>query len=80
VPDGPDVALVALHTAIGPAGVTYSENVGGRLVRFKPRGFLLPDRCPRGGFPFRVRLSFSAGPPAQATTSVPCHSARHASG
>lgn len=72
VPKGPDVALVALQTTIGPAGIVYYERVHGRLVSFRPRGILLPRKCPRGGFPFKVALTFSEGPPAEAATAVPC--------
>jgi hypothetical protein len=74
VPDGPNVALVALRTTIGPAGILYSERVGDKLVRFHPSGFLLPGKCPRGGFPFAVRLTFLDGSVAAAGTSVRCPS------
>lgn len=72
VPDGPDVALLGLETTIGPAGITYHENVGGRIVSFRPRGILMPRSCPRGGFPFAVRLSFSDGSSAGANAAVAC--------
>jgi hypothetical protein len=72
VPDGPDVALVALDTTIGPAGIVYSERVKGKLVRFAPRGILLPRRCPRGGFPFAIQIRFQDGSQAQDRTAVPC--------
>lgn len=72
VPEGPDVALVELQTTIGPAGITYYETIKGRRVAFRPRGILLPARCPRGGFPFAVRLSFQDGSAAGARTAVPC--------
>jgi hypothetical protein len=72
VPDGPNVALLGLATTIGPAGITYRENVGGRTVSFHPKGILLPRSCPRGGFPFAVQLSFIDGSSAGANASVPC--------
>jgi hypothetical protein len=76
VPEGPDVALVGLQTTIGPNGITYYEKVGGKTVAFKPSGLLLPRRCPRGGFPFAVRLRFQDGTLARASTAVPCHPIR----
>jgi hypothetical protein len=72
VPKGPDVALVSLSTTIGPAGILYYERVHGHLISFHPRGIRLPTRCPRGGFPFRLSLTFGEGPPAAAATAVPC--------
>ncbi len=72
VPQGPNVALVSLRTAIGPAGITYRERVKGRIVKFHPTGILLPRRCPRGGFPFAVRVTFQDGSAATGTAAVPC--------
>ncbi|HEY2633061.1 MAG TPA: hypothetical protein VGI26_11870, partial [Solirubrobacteraceae bacterium] len=72
VPEGPDVALVALKTTIGPAGITYYETIKGRRVAFRPRGILLPSKCPHGGFPFAARLSFTDGTQSVANTKVRC--------
>ena len=72
VPKGPDVALVGLSTTIGPRGILYSEKVGPHTVSFHPKGFLLPDHCPRGGFQFAAHLTFADGSSAAARTAVPC--------
>jgi hypothetical protein len=72
VPYGPDIALLGLQTTIGPAGIVYREDVGGKTVDFRPRGILLPKSCPRGGFPFAVRLSFGDGSSASSSATVPC--------
>lgn len=72
VPKGPDVALVALRTTIGPAGIVYRERVAGRTISFRPRGILLPRRCPPGGFPFAVRLTFADGSSIGAGAAVQC--------
>jgi hypothetical protein len=71
VPKGPYVTLSALATTIGGA-ITYRERIKGRIVAFHPRGMLLPHSCPRGGFPFAVRLTFSDGSSAAARAAVPC--------
>jgi hypothetical protein len=72
LPDSPDVAVVQLTTTLGPLGITYYERVHGRAVAYHPRGLLLPDSCPRGGFPFAAELSFVDGTAASARTVVPC--------
>jgi hypothetical protein len=72
LPEAPDIAVVRFHTTIGPQGITYSERVKGRLIRFHPHGILLPSRCPRGGFRFALRLRFQDGAEAQARTAVAC--------
>ena len=72
LPDGPDVAVVRLHATLGPRGLTYYEHVRGKLVSYKPRGILLPKKCPRGGFAFAATFAFLDGSVANSHTSVPC--------
>jgi hypothetical protein len=72
LPDSPDVAVVRLTTTLGPLGITYYERVHGRAVAYHPRGLLLPDSCPHGGFPFAAELSFVDGSRASVSTVVPC--------
>jgi hypothetical protein len=52
LPGGPNVAIVELHATLGPRGLTYYEHVRGKLISYHPNGILLPDHCPRRGFPF----------------------------
>jgi hypothetical protein len=72
LPSGPNVAVVALHATLGPLGLTYYEHVRGKLIPYHPNGILLPDHCPRGGFPFAASLTFEDGSHASASTTVPC--------
>jgi hypothetical protein len=76
LPDSPDVAVVQLTTTLGPLGITYYEREHGRTIGYQPRGLQLPDRCPRGGFPFAAELSFVDGSTTAAHTVVPCPSAQ----
>jgi hypothetical protein len=70
--EGPDVALVKLRSTIGPLGITYYERVHGEFVPYKPRGVMLPRRCPRGGFPFAARFAFADGEQLTASKKVLC--------
>ena len=72
VPGGPDVSIVNVQTTIGPSHLTYYRHVHGRLVPFHPRGVAVPERCPRGGFPFEVSFTFLDGGSTSARTAVPC--------
>jgi hypothetical protein len=72
VPGGPDVSIVSVQTTIGPSHLTYFRHRHGRLVPFKPRGVSVPERCPRGGFPFAAQFTFQDGSRTSATTTVPC--------
>jgi hypothetical protein len=76
VPGGPDVSIVSATSTIGPSRLTYYRHVHGQLVPFHPRGVSVPERCPRGGFPFTAQFSFQDGSRTSAQTTVPCPPAR----
>lgn len=77
VPGGPDVSIVNVQSTIGPAHLTYYKHVHGRRVAFHPRGVAVPERCPRGGFPFAASFTFQDGSATTASTTVPCPPPRH---
>lgn len=72
LPEAGDVAVTSLKVSVGPRGLTYHEYVGRRLVKFHPRGLLLPPTCPRGGLPFSVRAAFQDGSIVSQGGAVPC--------
>ena len=72
LPEAPNASLVSLKSTIGPLHLTYFEEVNHRVVPYRPAGILLPQRCPRGGFPFAARLGFEDGSDVAAHTTVPC--------
>jgi hypothetical protein len=73
LPEAPDVAVLELGATIGPAaGLSYSEVAHGRRVSYTPKGILLPDTCPRGGFPFAASFGFQGGRRESAQTTVQC--------
>jgi hypothetical protein len=72
VPDGPNVSIVGVKATIGPQGLTYEKHVHGKLVHFHPTGIGVPERCPRGGFPFSASFTFEDGSSTSATSTVAC--------
>lgn len=76
VPGGPDVSIVSVTATIGPSGLLYYKHVRGRRVAFRPRGVAVPERCPRGGFPFSAEFTFQDQSQVSAQTTVPCPQAR----
>jgi hypothetical protein len=73
LPEAPNVAFVQLRAVIGPtAGLVYQEHHGAETVSYIPKGILLPDRCPRGGFPFDAAVAFQGGEHATARAKVAC--------
>lgn len=72
VPDGPDVAVTRLTATLGPEHLTYYTHRHGHTVPYNPKGILLPDTCPRGGFPFATTITFQNQAHAHTRTTVPC--------
>ncbi len=72
LPGAPYVSVVRLRSTIGPKHVFYYERVGGNTLAYRPRGILLPGRCPRSGFPFAARFGFADGSRLSGQTTVPC--------
>jgi hypothetical protein len=77
VPGGPDVSVLSVTSTIGPSRLTYYKHVHGRRVSFRPRGVSVPERCPRGGFPFAAEFTFLDGSHTSAQTTVPCPPTHH---
>jgi hypothetical protein len=72
LPGAPYISLLSLRATIGPEKVTYYEQTDGRTLAYKPNGILLPNSCPRGGFPFAAQFSFLDGSVVSANSAVPC--------
>lgn len=71
-PFGATVALTRLRMTIGGDDIVYTRRERGHRIRYAPGGIPLPDRCPRGGFPFRAILRFDDGSRHTAQTTVRC--------
>lgn len=72
LPEAPNVSIGSLSATLGPRGLTYYQRKGGEAVPYRPKGILLPDRCPRGGFPFAATLAFYGGARVKAHAVVRC--------
>lgn len=77
-PFGSPVALVGLQMTIGGDDIVYTRRERGHRIRFAPGGIPLPERCPRGGFPFRALLRFDDGSRRTADAIAPCPKPRRA--
>jgi hypothetical protein len=73
---GQSIAIVRLHVAFGPPGLTYYESIHGKTIAYHPKDITLPSTCPHGGFPFSAQVAFLTGGYATADTTVPCPTGR----
>jgi hypothetical protein len=69
---GSYVAVTNLQATLGPRSLTYYEPTSHGFIPYRPRGILLPNRCPAGGYRFTVRLSFVTRQSASAGARVGC--------
>jgi hypothetical protein len=72
VPGVPDVAVVRLRSTIGPRSLTYYKHIHGHTVAYRPKGIVLPTRCPHGGFPFAATFRFADNTRTTSRAVVPC--------
>lgn len=66
------VSILRLQIVLGPRGLIYYEHVASRRGPYHPDGIALPTSCPRGAFPFQVRLTLQDGSRVDGRTAVPC--------
>jgi hypothetical protein len=71
LPGAPDVSFVRLHVTLG-GNLTYYERRRGKTIAYKPKGVVLPERCPRGGFGFSASFTFEDGTLARAHKTLAC--------
>ncbi|MHB8490864.1 MAG: hypothetical protein ACYDA6_01440 [Solirubrobacteraceae bacterium] len=73
LPEAPPVSLTGLSATLGPQGLVYLRpGQGGGQVPYTPKGIVLPERCPRRGFPFASTFTFSGGTRSSARARVRC--------
>jgi len=72
LPNTPDAAIVEMTATLGTRSQSYFRTVGGRRMRFTPKGATLPGSCPAGGWPFSATFGFGDGTSASAAAAVGC--------
>jgi hypothetical protein len=72
LPEAPDAAVVQMRSTIGPMNITYYQRSHGKRIAYQPNGIVLPNNCPRRGFPFAATFAFLDGTHASSHTTVPC--------
>lgn len=72
VPEGPDVAIVEMHSSLGPRGVRYHRLVNGYETTYTPIGMTVPNACPLRGWLFAAAFAFQDGSSVIAKSRVGC--------
>jgi hypothetical protein len=72
LPFGAPLLLSRVRARIGGPAIRYTKRAHGRRVSYHPTGVVLPRRCPRGGFRFRLIARFQDGARQQADAVARC--------
>ncbi len=74
LPEASDASAKTAFLTLGAHNVAYYRKVHGKRRLYHVRGIVLPDRCPKGGWPVESQFSFEDGTSLTARRSVPCPS------
>jgi hypothetical protein len=75
IPTLPGAAYASIETnyfTVGSQKVAYYHKVHGRQKLVHVKGLIVPKVCPKGGFPFKVMISFLDGSSSTDTYTAPC--------
>lgn len=75
IPTLPGAAYASAETveiSVGSQKVAYYQKVHGRRVLLHVKGLIVPKKCPAGGFPFDVNISFLDGTSSADKYTAPC--------
>jgi hypothetical protein len=85
IPTLPGAAYASVETnyfTIGSQHVAYYQNIHGKQKLVHVKGLIVPKTCPKGGFPFKIMISFLDGTSTTDTYTVlhSCYRRLHESG
>jgi hypothetical protein len=72
LPEAPDASVESAFITVGDTHAAFYEQVGGKEKLVHVRGFVLPGKCPPGGFPSRVVIGYADGSTMTTTPIFPC--------
>jgi hypothetical protein len=72
LPEASDASATTAFVRLGAKGASYYKTVDGKRRLLHVEGIVLPEHCPRGGWPVASRFSFEDGSTVMATRTIPC--------
>jgi hypothetical protein len=76
LPEAPDASVERAFITVGDRDAAFYEKVDGKEKLVHVRGFVLPLRCPHGGFQSKVIINFADGSTSTSTPRFPCPGSR----
>lgn len=72
LPEASDASATTAFLTLGAHDVAYYKKIHGKRRLLHVKGIILPNRCPRGGWPVASQFSFEDGSTVLAKHTVPC--------
>ncbi|HEY7934395.1 MAG TPA: hypothetical protein VID48_11285 [Solirubrobacteraceae bacterium] len=75
IPTLPGASYASIETnyfTVGSQHVAYYRTIHGKRQLVHVKGLIVPKTCPKGGFPFKVMISFLDGSSSTDTYTAPC--------
>jgi hypothetical protein len=72
LPGAPEGSIESVSLTFGAANAAYFQTLHGRRRLVHVRGIVLPKRCPRGGFPYKVVTMLADGSSPSSAGAIPC--------
>jgi hypothetical protein len=73
LPEASNASAKTAFLTLGAHNVAYYRNVHGKRKLFHVKGIVLPQSCPRSGWPVASQFTFEDGSTVMAKRSIPCH-------
>jgi hypothetical protein len=72
LPEAPYASIETNYFTVGSQKVSYYDVVHGQRKLVHVKGLIVPKTCPKGGFPFKVTITFLDGSSSSDTYTSPC--------
>jgi hypothetical protein len=72
LPGAPLASVESAFATFGSTNVAYYEMVHGKRTLVHLKGMVVPNTCPRGGFPTQGTINFADGTSLTVTPPIPC--------
>jgi hypothetical protein len=76
LPEAPAASVETAFVTVGDEHAAFYQKVRGKEKLVRVKGFVLPDACPRGGFPSKVMIDFADGSTMTSRPAFPCPQSR----
>jgi hypothetical protein len=72
LPGASNPSIESAFVTLGSPDVAYYKTINGKRTLVHIRGLVAPARCPSGGFPLQVAITYATSATTTSQTAIPC--------